>query len=201
MTRRIRGILAGLVVSTASIALPAQAAQPFMPNGGKTTQPIGHYEFCSAYPAECGPNGGQGAPVHLSRKLWSRIVDINNAVNAMIAPRTDMEMWGREEVWSYPGREGDCEDYALEKRRLLVSAGVPASALLITVVRQRNGDGHAVLAVRTDMGDYVLDNMEGRVLAWNETDYRFLKRQSEKNSGQWVAIGGGKPVPVGSIGQ
>lgn len=202
MTRRIRGMLTGLLVSTAGVMVaPAYAAQPFMPAGGRTTQPIGHFDFCTDHPAECGANAGAAAPVHLSRKLWGRIVDVNNSVNAMVAPKTDMEMWGREEVWSYPDREGDCEDYVLEKRRQLAAAGVPESSLLITVVRQRNGDGHAVLTVRTDMGDYVLDNMDGRVLPWNETDYRFLKRQSEKNSGLWVSVGGGKPVPVGSIGQ
>lgn len=202
MNWRIRGMLTGLAVTAAgALSAPAEAAQPFMPSGGKTSQPIGHFEFCNDNPSECGPNAGPFDPVHLSRSLWATIVDINNAVNVMIEPRTDMEMWGREEAWTYPGRQGDCEDYVLEKRRRLEQAGIPASELLITVVRQRNGDGHAVLTVRTDMGDFVLDNLEPRVLSWTETDYRFLKRQSEKHSGLWVSVGGGKPVPVGSVGQ
>ncbi len=58
----------------------------------------------------------------------------------------------------------------------------------MTVVRQPNGDGHAVLTVRTDRADYVLDNLEERVLQWNETEYQFLKRQSAANSGRWEGI-------------
>lgn len=201
MKSRIQGIVAGLLLSTAGIGVgAANAAQSFMPPGATTSQPIGHYDFCQQYPGECGPNSGPYAPVHLSRDLWKTLKKVNNAVNGSVAPKTDREMWGVEEVWSYPGREGDCEDYVLEKRRRLEAAGVPASELLITVVRQRNGDGHAVLTVRTDMGDYVLDNMEGLILPWSETGYRFLKRQSEKNSGLWVSVGGGGSSAVGSIG-
>ena len=103
-------------------------------------------------------------PIQLTRKLWAAMVDVNNAVNTMVTPRTDMEIWGKEEVWSYPDRVGDCEDYVLEKRRDLMQLGVPAGSLLITVVRQPNGDGHAVLTVRTSNGDYILDNLEPRIL-------------------------------------
>ncbi|MGO4836536.1 transglutaminase-like cysteine peptidase, partial [Rhizobiaceae sp. 2RAB30] len=115
------------------------------------------------------------------------------------APRTDMEMWGREEFWSYPDGVGDCEDYVLEKRRELMKLGIPAGDLLITVVRQPNGDGHAVLTVRTGQGDYVLDNLESRVLAWSDTEYTYLKRQSERNSGTWITINDGRAIAVGSV--
>ena len=137
--------------------------------------------------------------MELTRALWAEMVDINNAVNTAVTPRTDMEMWGQEEVWSYPDGLGDCEDYVLEKRRELMAAGVPAGSLLITVVRQPNGDGHAVLTVRTTEGDYILDNLEPRVLAWQETEYTYLKRQSEKNSGAWVSITDGRTSAVGSV--
>lgn len=169
-----------------------------MQTGGRTTQPVGHYEFCQGNPGECRQKSG-AAPVELTRKLWSAMIDINNSVNVMVAPRTDMEMWGREELWSYPDGVGDCEDYVLEKRRQLMEIGVPAGSLLITVVRQPNGDGHAVLTVRTSRGDYILDNLEPRVLAWTDTDYTYLKRQSEKNSGAWVTINDGRAVAVGSV--
>jgi predicted transglutaminase-like cysteine proteinase len=112
-----------------------------------------------------------------------------------------MQMWGKEEVWSYPGRYGDCEDYALEKRRELMDVGVPAGDLLMTVVRQPNGDGHAVLTVHTSLGDFILDNLEPRILVWTDTDYRYLKRQSETDSGEWVAVRDdrGPLVAVGSV--
>ena len=177
----------------------AAQAQAFMPTGGLSTQPVGHYEFCQRKPDECVKTVA-ARPVELTRKLWATMVDINNVVNTMVTPRTDMEMWGVEERWSYPtDGYGDCEDYALEKRRRLIKAGVPASNLLITVVRQPNGDGHAVLTVSTSMGDFVLDNLEPRVLTWTETEYTYLKRQSAKHAGMWVGVDDGRSVLVGSV--
>ena len=166
--------------------VPAHAASQ-MRVSGLTTQPIGHYEFCLTYPGECKQRSA-GGKVKLSRDLWSRIIQINDAVNVMVRPRTDQEMWGREEVWSYPNGKGDCEDYVLMKRRLLMRAGIPENNLPITVVRQADGSGHAVLTVVTDRGDFVLDNLRGDIRLWNETGYTFLKRQSPKNSGRWVAL-------------
>jgi predicted transglutaminase-like cysteine proteinase len=178
----------------------AQAAPAsFMPIGGPTSQPVGHYELCRRMPNECAERTPGEAPIVLTRALWSKMIEVNNAVNVQVEPRTDQDIWGVEEYWSYPGRFGDCEDYVLAKRKLLMQAGVPAGDLLITVVRQPNGDGHAVLTVETSLGDYVLDNLEPRILPWTETDYQFLKRQSARNSGLWVSVEDGTTVAVGSV--
>lgn len=195
----------GKKIGLLAVALPLAAwtgtasAAASMPTGGRATQPVGHYEFCQREPRECRQATARHQPVELTRTLWAAMVDVNNAVNTMVMPRTDMEMWGREEFWSYPDGVGDCEDYVLEKRRELMKLGVPAGDLLITVVRQPNGDGHAVLTVRTSQGDYVLDNLEPRVLAWSDTEYTYLKRQSERNSGAWVTVNDGRAVAVGSV--
>ena len=178
----------------------AYAGPAFMHTGGRTTQPVGHYEFCQKLPQECNERTPKQAPSELTRKLWATIVAVNNSVNTRITPRTDMEQWGKEEVWSYPDNGfGDCEDYALEKRRELMSAGVPAGNLLMTVARQPNGDGHAVLTVRTSLGEFILDNLEPRVLSWTDTDYTYLKRQSDQNSGVWVTINDGRADAVASV--
>ncbi|OQM76588.1 transglutaminase-like cysteine peptidase [Manganibacter manganicus] len=178
----------------------ANAGASFMPTGSRTTQPVGHYEFCRQQPQECSQKTSKRAPIELTRKLWAKIIDVNNAVNTSVAPHTDIEIWGKEEVWSYPANGlGDCEDYALEKRRELMRAGVPAGDLLMTVARQPNGEGHAVLTVRTSMGDFILDNLEPKVRAWNDTPYTYLKRQSTTNSGVWVSISDGRAEAVASV--
>lgn len=183
-----------------SFAGTAAAAQPFMHVGGLTTQPVGHYDFCQRTPAECQQTADAAGPAELSHELWAEIVNVNNMVNLSVRPRTDMEMWGVEEYWSYPvNGYGDCEDYVLEKRKRLMALGVPASNLLITVVRQPNGDGHAVLVVNTSMGDFILDNLEMRVLRWSETEYTYLKRQSQRHAGMWVTITDDRDVLVGSV--
>lgn len=176
------GLIAGDVLIGAAVA----NAMP-MTTGRTTSQPIGHYEFCQQVPRECRSTSNH-APDRLTQRAWAKMVEINARVNATIAPRTDLEMWGREEIWSYPVKYGDCEDYVLQKRHELIQAGFHTSNLLITVVLQPNGDGHAVLTVRTDRGDFVLDNLVSKVLDWRDTRYRYLKRQSTANAGKWVDI-------------
>ncbi len=192
--------IAVVTVAAAAASLPGAALASGMYTGGRTTQPVGHYEFCQQIPVECRQVTPAGQPVELTRKLWAKIVDVNNLVNTMVMPRTDREIWGVEERWSYPQNGiGDCEDYVLEKRRQLMKAGMPPGSLLITVVRQPNGDGHAVLTARTSYGDFILDNLEPRVLAWEDTEYRYLKRQSDQNSGVWVSIEDDRNTLVGSV--
>ena len=108
-------------------------------------------------------------------------------------------MFGREEVWVYPTSKGDCEDFVLLKRHELIRRGWPIGSLLVTVVRQKNGDGHAVLTVLTDRGDLVLDNLEDQVKVWSQTEYLYVKRQSEFDTGRWVAIDDARMPSVGSL--
>ena len=112
---------------------------------------------------------------------------------------TDMEIYGVEERWAYPTTVGDCEDFVLLKRKMLMNKGFSASNLLITVVLQPNGEGHAVLTVSTDRGDFVLDNLTDEVLRWDETDYTYLKRQAANNTGRWVSIESPDNLLVGSV--
>jgi len=70
----------------------------------------------------------------------------------------------------------------------LIAAGWDPSTLLMTVVREADGNGHAVLMVRTDRGDLILDNQNGKVLLWKDTPYDFIKRQSQADAGKWVAL-------------
>ena len=196
-----RGWLLVLAVALQAGTLGSALAAPaVMKTNGRTTQPIGHYELCKRSPIECNEKTASKAPVELTRTLWKAMIAINDEVNTTVAPRTDLEMWGQEEYWSYPDNgAGDCEDYVLEKRRRLMQLGVPAGSLLITVARQPNGEGHAVLTVRTSLGEYVLDNLDTRVLAWNETEHTYLKRQSEQNSGVWIGINDGRADAVASV--
>ena len=120
--------------------------------------------------------------------LWKHDRRVNAGVNAAIRPMNDIDLYGKDEVWAYPNGAGDCEDYVLEKRRDLMREGLSLSNLLITVVRKPDGEGHAVLTVRTDKGDFILDNLTDAVRLWDQTGYRFLKRQASNHTGRWVTI-------------
>ncbi|MCF3639777.1 transglutaminase-like cysteine peptidase [Rhizobium sp. TRM95111] len=200
MTKTQKKAGAFIFILGALLANPASALPLNMDIAGATNQPIGHYEFCRQYSDECDSIGDDTGPLILSEASWKAILNVNYTVNSSIEPLTDQEIYGVEERWAYPRSVGDCEDYVLLKRKLLIKAGISPSDLLITVVLQPNGDGHAVLTVRTDRGDFVLDNMRNKVLLWSETEYRFLKRQSSANAGKWMKIQDGRATTaVGSV--
>jgi predicted transglutaminase-like cysteine proteinase len=185
----IRPALAGLFIVTCAATAQAQSAAPshVMPTAGWASAPVGHVAFCRAYPQECAA-AAKSHPVRLDRERWLQLVRINEQVNRTITPVTDLELYGVEEMWILPTTEGDCEDYVVLKRRKLVQEGWPAGALLITVVFDEEGEGHAVLTVRTDRGDLILDNKTDAIHPWGRTAYRYVKRQSEADPKRWVSI-------------
>jgi len=195
---------AGLAAAGALAAMltitPAQGASEralFMSVGGIARAPVGWTEFCTDYAPECDTKTLDARDAVLTTKAWKELVRINSSVNDSIKPETDLEHWGVAERWDYPtdGR-GDCEDYVLLKRRMLMQAGWPRQALLITVVRDKQGDGHAVLTVKTDKGEFILDNQNEEILLWSDTGYQFVKRQSQTDPNVWVALGDPRPAPA-----
>lgn len=202
MARRLTGLLGALCGASALMVSGGAgvAGSVNMTTGSITSQPIGHYEFCKVNVEECTIFSADNGPTRLTGTLWRRIHAVNASVNRAIQPMNDFDIYGKDEVWAYPkDKVGDCEDYVLEKRRKLHAAGMPLSNLLITVVRKPDGEGHAVLTVRTDKGDYILDNLNDRVTMWNETGYRYLKRQASTDTGRWVTLHSGAASSVASV--
>ena len=184
-----------LVALTGSAALAASERPMFIAIGTSSRAPIGWTEFCAENRQECDTRPMEARDVVLSPTAWRDLVRVNRWVNGKIKPLTDMEHWGVVERWSYPDDGyGDCEDYVLLKRRMLIQAGWPRQALLITVVRDQRGDGHAVLTVKTDKGEFILDNQNEEILLWSETSYRFVKRQSQSDPNVWVSLGDNRPA-------
>lgn len=160
----------------------------FMRIFGLSQAPYGFVRFCEANSGECNQDGREEARLDATPDRLAELDAINRSVNRAIKPLTDMEIYGVTEYWTLPTTAGDCEDYALLKRRLLMQRGWPASSLLMTVVRDERGEGHAVLTARTAQGDYILDNKTDRVSIWFKTPYQFVMRQSYLNPKVWVAL-------------
>lgn len=190
----------GLMVAAATGASADMPVSGAMITGGLTSQPIGHYEFCQANTAECSIRVRDRGPVTLTDALWAKVIRINAEVNRAVRPMSDFDIYGKDEVWAYPDQGvGDCEDYVLEKRRQLAEMGISLSDLLITVVRKPDGEGHAVLTLRTNRGDFILDNLNNEVKPWHVTGYRYLKRQSSGHTGRWVALRADHNMLVGAV--
>jgi len=197
---RIKGVFVAFaaIVAMSSSAMPAPQKTASMTIGSVTSQPIGHYEFCERHTDECGPIRNAG-PVDMDANAWALVNQVNLQVNKTITPATDMEVYGQEEYWEYPKTAGDCEDFALLKRRMLMQRGISAANLLMTVVRKPDGEGHAVLTLRSKQGDFILDNLDDEVKVWYKTPYSYLKRQASYNAGRWVTIDNGNDVLVGAV--
>jgi predicted transglutaminase-like cysteine proteinase len=191
----VAAISGGLVVEAS--AQQAARRPVSLPAGAMSTPPIGWVQFCSENPADCAQRSSSSRSLTLTSAAFSQLARVNLAVNREIEQVSDQENFGVEEYWTYPvDGKGDCEDLVLEKKRRLIALGVPREALLITVVRDLAGDGHAILTVVTDRGDYVLDNFTNEVKLWHETGYRFIKRQAQTDPNQWVSLNGGGAGPA-----
>lgn len=146
--------------------------------------------------ARSAPTAEVAAPIEIAMTADAKALlnAVNRSVNREVRARSDLQTVRRAEYWSYPivlngARYGDCEDYALEKRRRLIAAGVPAAALTLAVAHTRQGLVHAVLIASTDQGDLVLDNRSDRISSWSKTRYRWVMRQAAGDSMDWAYIG------------
>jgi predicted transglutaminase-like cysteine proteinase len=177
--------LVGLGVPGAS---PAFSDNINMQVGGTTNPPVGYIEFCRNFHDQCVAEGSNAA-LDLTDASWRDLLGVNLMVNHSVQPVTDQQYYHRDEYWTIPQGYGDCEDYVLLKRKLLIERGWSTADLLITVVFDELGDGHAVLLARTSRGDFVLDNKTDQVKRWYETAYHFVKRQSVSDPNRWVSLG------------
>jgi predicted transglutaminase-like cysteine proteinase len=189
----VSALASGLfAMAAAAHAVESSAHAPatervFAPIYGKTLPPIGFVEFCARDRQHCMSSNSLRRLV-LTEANWKELQQVNARVNSSIRPVSDLDLYGVPERWDYPVNAGDCEDYVLLKKRELENLGFPSHALLITVVLDEAGEGHAVLTVSTNQGDFVLDNRRDAIIRWAETRYRFLKRQSQDDSRLWVAL-------------
>jgi predicted transglutaminase-like cysteine proteinase len=142
----------------------------------------------AAVPARC-VDLGDGCRVALTARREAELVGVQLAVNAAIRPASEREAFGVAELWTpIEGRgRGDCDDYALTKLHRLVGLGWPRAALRLTSAVLPDGQDHLVLAVRTDRGDYILDNLRALPVAWTELPYRWLE-QEVPGDAAWRAL-------------
>lgn len=188
-----------LVILSAGWSLTSFAAAPAFAQGtemelkGKGFGPPAFSAFCEKYPRLC--NTRSGAKVmQLTEQRRRQLEAVNLSVNSSIRQQSDMQTNGVEDLWTIPTKVGDCEDFAILKKRQLMRLGWPAASLLLTVARLPFSDeGHVVLTARTSSGDLILDSRSNAVRDWSSTSYRYYARQSQTFAG-WERIGRAIPV-------
>jgi predicted transglutaminase-like cysteine proteinase len=204
--RGLRGFAAATIIALAGVtgaeaqqsaSLPVASA-PIVA-GGDARAPYAWTDFCKRSPSECTVDTREAEQVELTPKLWKLIVAANLRANRDIEAITDQDHWGVVDRWDIPtDGKGDCEDYVLLKRLRLAEAGVPRRAMRVTVVIDEENAGHAVLMIRTDRGDFILDNKRNAILPWSQTGYTYVKRESQSRTG-WASLGGLSTSTVASL--
>jgi len=179
------------MVSTAS----ALESPTIMKTYGEIAPIRGAQQFCESFPEECVAE--PGPRITLTVQKLAELDDVNQQGAKLIAGLTDLEIYGEIDVWSFPvvreikGKRvlvGDCEDSVIWKRHRLIRLGWPARSLLITIVFDENGAGHAVLVAATAEGDYVLDNRRKEIRLMRDTGYSVIMRQSVTDPRVWVSL-------------
>ncbi len=203
MSRRFLVQVLGAAGLALAVCAPVAAADGVWPKasyivvGGQTLVPYGWVDFCNRYSGECNGRALPAMDLNLTAKTQKILEKINGWVNSHVKSTADQDHWGVVDQWDYPSDGlGDCEDYVLYKRRLLMEEGFPREALLVTVVKDEHGDGHAVLTVKTNQGEYVLDNLRDQIRPWSQTGYKYVKRQSQTDQNVWVDIGEPTRAPL-----
>ena len=154
--------------------------------------------FSQSRPADCAVDPTEPTIIHLTPAKLETLRLVSREVNHTIKPVSDQDHWGVVDRWDFPddGR-GDCEDYQLLKRRRLEALGFPRRAMRMAVVLDEDRNGHAVLVVRTDYGDLILDNKTDVVVPWKLTGYEFVKGEAA-TTGAWETYAPPKPPTTSS---
>jgi len=175
----------------AHVHLPAQPAQPgdtpSMQATAGTMQPR-----AQTAQVDSARDESDYVRIDMNARNANVVRQVNDEVNRIMRGATDWEVYHVADYWNAPplvqGVRGDCEDFALEKRRLLIENGMPAAALSIAIVRTRLGEDHAVLIVSSWQGDYVLDNLQYDVRPWRKAGYTWISRQGPGDDLAWVSL-------------
>ncbi|NLS00963.1 transglutaminase-like cysteine peptidase [Rhizobium sp. P38BS-XIX] len=195
--------VAGLLFSTATTAKPVVNTaivntHQFANVVADASVPVGWATFCKAQPSECVQSQRSDEFVTIDRERWTQLQQINALVNREIQGVGDNDHYGIYKMgiinwWTYPDDgAGNCNDYVILKKKLLIEAGWPRSALLLTVVLDKQNEGHLVLMARTNNGDMILDNLSDTIKGWEGTGYTFIKRQSADDPNSWVRLESGR---------
>jgi predicted transglutaminase-like cysteine proteinase len=148
--------------------------------------PAGYIGFCLRYSDQCETSKNAPAILALTADNWALINRVNRDANNTITYEDDQKHYGINEYWTIASDGyGDCEDFALTKRKALLEAGLPAGALRIALVLTDAKERHAILTVATDHGDFVLDSASDEVRPWTESHYVWLERQDPKQRWAW----------------
>jgi predicted transglutaminase-like cysteine proteinase len=184
----------GFVLCTPTVG---SAAHPWMGSGTPVVSPKGFTQFCTGQHQDvslCGPVADHGKVAAMMPSLLASLTAFNRSVNGNIRYGSDIDLFGTQDLWVVAAQVGDCEDYALAKRKALIAAGWPPSSVWLAmgdIVSPTGGldrEAHVVMILRSDHGDYVLDSLHDRVELWHASNIRWFIHQVPGDAANWRVI-------------
>lgn len=148
----------------------------------KASSPLGFQIFCLQNANEC--KASTDITINYNFRVMNKIKYVNQTVNREITPQNDVG----SDKWTLNASVGDCEEYVLAKRSKLAKSGIPYGALRIATATTKDGIGHAVLIVRTNKGDFILDNLTNAITTWDKVEHTLIAI-SGANPYKWTKIG------------
>jgi predicted transglutaminase-like cysteine proteinase len=157
---------------------------------------IGHTSFDGAWDRvrQAGLPRGVGRDLLAAAQATpgkAMLAAVNSWANARIRYVEDRELYGQADFWASASetlrrRAGDCEDIAIAKMQVLAAMGVPRDAMYLTLARDLvRGSDHAVLVVRLEDRNWLLDNATDQLLDASQSyDYRPIMSFSAGN--KWL---------------
>src|SRR5689334_6470430 len=120
MKYKIALFSATITTLIAGTFLPAQAGS-LIATGTPIVPPSGFIHFCVEHSDECLASGQGVVRMELTAARQAELGEIQALVNAAIEPREDPS-----HLWEYArDGHGDCNTFALTKRRALIALGWP----------------------------------------------------------------------------
>jgi predicted transglutaminase-like cysteine proteinase len=196
MARCLKSVPLAIIVGVLSLASTNARIRPPLESGllapiieaSPTLAPFQHVRFCIRYPADCKSDPSEKERIGLNAETLELLKRINHSVNTSIAPTLKSYGTDLQDSWTIAPSTGDCNDYAVTKRHMLLESGLPSKALRLSVVKTPSGIGHLILVVATTRGDIVMDNLTEVIRPWQTTGYLWLKIQSASDSKYWFEI-------------
>ena len=192
----VKSVLVGLTLAASLMSCNTEAAlsdggfdkhiQLDMPVAG----PFAYTHFCLRYEDDCRVHNRQFRkphPVALTSQRRTDLIQVNATVNRSIRPKhyaNDTTF----DTWRINPASGDCNDFAVTKRHMLLARGWPSRALLLSEVVTPWGEHHLVLVVRTQHQDVVLDNLNANVRPWSQARYSWVRVQSPYEPALWSTV-------------
>lgn len=144
--------------------------------------PRGFRVYCQEHPDQCRIRT-EAKPVNYLQ--WeSTLEDVNRSVNASIKYRSEAV-----DHFDDSPEYGDCDDYALTKRNILLKRGFdPSTVLFLYAHPQDAAEDHTVLVVRTNYGLKVMDNMADEIYDLDRMMVDWAYMEGAANPKSWLPI-------------